>query len=138
MEILLKHLATGRPEFRFVVLKALGKLRSRYAGLDFDREIVSAEIATEAGRYFQLSQLGDLLPEQGDAARLLGRVVAETRNLRLESVFRLLGLLYPLRDVLNAYHGVMSGRRVPRANAQEFLDNLLAGRPPPAGAVPDR
>jgi ATP/ADP translocase/HEAT repeat protein len=127
VDVLLNHLATHRPELRFGVLKALGKLRSRYPGLKFDREIVSAEIATEAGRFFQLSRLGALLPEQGEAARLLGRVMTETRTLRLESVFRLLGLLYPLRDVLNSYHGVMSGRRVPRANAQEFLDNLLVG-----------
>ncbi len=127
VEILLNHLATGHPEFRFGVLKALGKLRSRYAGLDFHRETVSAQIDIEAGRFVQLCRLEDLLPEQGDAARLLDKVMTETRTLRLESVFRLLGLLYPLRDVLNSYHGVMSGRRIPRANAQEFLDNLLAG-----------
>ncbi len=127
VEILLNHLATRAPEFRFGVLRALGKLRSRYPGLEFDRKIVSAEISTEAGRFFQLSRLGDLLPVEGAAARLLGRVMTETQTLRLESVFRLLGLLYPLRDVLNSYHGVMSGRRVPRANAQEFLDNLLVG-----------
>jgi ATP/ADP translocase len=127
VDILLKHLATQRPEYRFVVLRALGTLRSRYPGLDFDRDIVSAEIATEAGRFFQLSRLSALLPSEGEPARLLGRVIGETRDLRLESVFRLLGLLYPLRDVLNSYHGVMSGRRVPRANAHEFLDNMLAG-----------
>ena len=127
VDILLNHLANHRPELRFGVLKALGKLRSRYPDLKFDAEVVSAEIATEAGRFFQLSRLGTLLPEQGEPAALLGRVMAETQTLRLESVFRLLGLLYPLRDVLNSYHGVMSGRRVPRANAQEFLDNLLEG-----------
>jgi len=127
VDILLNHLATHLPEMRFGVLKALGKLRSRYADLAFNEEVVSAEIATEAGRFFQLSRLGTLLPEQGEPAQLLGRVMTETQMLRLESVFRLLGLLYPLRDVLNSYHGVMSGRRVPRANAQEFLDNLLVG-----------
>ncbi len=127
VDILLDHLATHRPELRFGVLKALGKLRSRYPELKFNPEVVSAEIATEAGRFFQLSRLGTLLPEKGEPAGLLGRVMTETQTLRLESVFRLLGLLYPLRDVLNSYHGVMSGRRVPRANAQEFLDNLLDG-----------
>jgi AAA family ATP:ADP antiporter len=127
VDILLDHLSTHRPELRFGVLKALGKLRSRFPELKFNPEVVSAEIATEAGRFFQLSRLDTLLPEQGEPAALLSRVMAETQTLRLESVFRLLGLLYPLRDVLNSYHGVMSGRRVPRANAQEFLDNLLDG-----------
>ncbi|MEN8006301.1 MAG: Npt1/Npt2 family nucleotide transporter [Candidatus Krumholzibacteriota bacterium] len=128
VDTLVRHLGTHRPEFRLLVLKALGKLRSRYRSLDFDQEIVSNEITIEARRFFLLSRLGDLLPDKGDKARLLEKAVAETRNLRLESVFRLLGLLYPLRDVLNSYHGVISGRRVPRANAQEFLDNMLAGR----------
>ena len=128
VDILLRHMASHRPEFRLLVLKALGKLRSRYPALSFEREIVSNEISIEAQRFLLLSRLGDLLPDKGDKALLLERVVAETRNLRLESVFRLLGLLYPLRDVLNSYHGVMSGRRIPRANAHEFLDNLLAGR----------
>jgi ATP/ADP translocase/HEAT repeat protein len=127
VDFLLNHMASQRPEFRFGVLKALGKLRSRYPALVFDPGIVTAEIATEAGRYYQLSRLSTLVPAQGAAAALLERVMAETRSLRLESVFRLLGLLYPLRDVLNSYHGVMSGRRLPRANAQEFLDNLLEG-----------
>ena len=128
VDILLRHLATHQPEFRLLVLKALGKLRSRYPSLSFDRDIVSIEIKTEAQRFLLLSRLGDLLPDKGDKALLLDRVVAETRDLRLESVFRLLGLLYPLRDVLNSYHGVMSGRRIPRANAQEFLDNLLGSQ----------
>jgi ATP/ADP translocase len=127
VDILLDHLATGRPEFRFVVLKALGKLRSRYPVLIFDRKMVSKEISTEAGRFVQLSRLGVLLPDEGEPGRLLARVVAETQSMRLESVFRLLGLLYPLQDVLSSYHGVMSERRVPRANAHEFLDNLLVG-----------
>ncbi len=128
VDILLGHMASHRPEFRLLVLKALGKLRSRYPSLSFDAEIVSNEIAIEAQRFFLLSHLGDLLSGKRDRDLLLERVIVETRTLRLESVFRLLGLLYPLRDVLNSYHGVMSGRRIPRANAQEFLDNLLTGQ----------
>jgi ATP/ADP translocase/HEAT repeat protein len=128
VEILQRHLATHQPEMRFDVLKALGKLRTRYAALRFDDAVVSREVMIEAGRYIELARVGVLLPTAGEQARLLGRAITETQQLRLESVFRLLGLLYPAKDLLNAYHGVMSGRRVLKANAQEFLDNLLKGR----------
>lgn len=127
VDLLLKHLATHRPELRYEVLKALGKLRARYQGLSFDGKAVSREVAIEAARYLQLARLTLLLPGEGEKAALLARAIGETQQLRLESVFRLLGLLYPAKDLLNAYHGLMSGRRILRANAQEFLDNLLTG-----------
>ncbi len=127
VDVLVRRLATRHPNMRYEVLKGLGKLRAGYPFLVFDREIISREICIEAGRFIQLARVGKMLPDRGEAARLLARAIAETQQLRLESVFRLLGLLYPAKDLLNAYHGVMSGRRVPRANAQEFLDNLLTG-----------
>jgi HEAT repeat protein len=128
VDILLKHLVTEEPFLRYEVLKALGKLRAGDLGLAFDPKIVSHQIAVEVGRYFQLAGVMNLLPVGTREADLLGRAIGEIQQLRLESVFRLLGLLYPARDLLNAYHGIMSGRRVLRANAQEFLDNLLTGR----------
>lgn len=127
VDVLLRRLETRHPHMRYAVLKGLGKLRARYPGLVFDTRLISREISTEAGRFIQLAGVDALLPVEGEAAALLQRAVAETQQLRLEGVFRLLGLLYPARDVLNAYHGVMSGRRVLRANAHEFLDNLLEG-----------
>ena len=127
VDVLVRRLATRHPNMRYEVLKGLGKLRSGFPGLVFDREIISREICIEAGRFIQLARVGTLLPDQGPAGQLLMRAIGETQQLRLESVFRLLGLLYPAKDLLNAYHGVMSGRRVLRANAQEFLDNLLVG-----------
>ncbi len=123
--VLLRRLATHEPELRFIVLKALGKLRARYPDLEFDARIVSEEVAVEASRFIQLDRMGVLLPEKGDAARLLLQAIGETQRLRLESVFRLLGLLYSPQDLLSAYLGVVSGRRLLKANAQEFLDNIL-------------
>ncbi len=127
VDVLIRRLATRQPNMRYEVLKGLGKLRAGYPSLVFDREIISREINIEAGRYIQLARVGTMLPDKGEAEQLLTRAITETQQLRLESVFRLLGLLYPAKDLLNAYHGVMSGRRILRANAQEFLDNLLVG-----------
>jgi ATP/ADP translocase len=127
VDVLVRRLATQHPNMRYEVLKGLGKLRANYPQLVFDRDLISGEVCLEAGRYIQLARIGAVLPDRGIGAALLTRAIAETQQLRLESVFRLLGLLYPAKDLLNAYHGVMSGRRVLRANAQEFLDNLLVG-----------
>lgn len=127
VEVLVRRLATQHPNLRYEVLKALGKLRAGYPELKFDRDIISREICLEAARCLQLARVRAMLPGTGEAPALLRRTIVETEHLRLESVFRLLGLLYPARDLLNAYHGVVSDRRVLRANAREFLDNLLAG-----------
>lgn len=127
VDVLVRRLISGRPNLRYEVLKSLGKLRANYPTLVFDRERISSEVCLEAGRFIQLARVGTMLPARGAGAALLSQAIAETQQLRLESVFRLLGLLYPAKDLLNAYHGVMSGRRVLRASAQEFLDNLLVG-----------
>jgi AAA family ATP:ADP antiporter len=127
VEALIRRLTARRPNLRFEVLKSLGKLRSRFTNLAFDEAIISGEICEEAGRYIQTARMGMLLSAENESEKLLLKKITETQHIRLESVFRLLGLLYPAKDLLNAYYGVMSGRRVLRANAQEFLDTLLTG-----------
>jgi len=126
LDVLLRRLATHEPELRYLVLKALNRQRSHYPKLKFDSKIVSEEIVVEASRFIQLARLEALLPRKGEAAQLLVKAIGETKQLRLESVFRLLGLLYPASDLYNAYHGVTSRKRLAKANAREFLDQILS------------
>ncbi len=126
VNILLQHLASRNPELRFPVLKALGKLRSHYPQLDFPPGVITEEIITEAQHYLQLDQLVDLLPREGTAGALLHQTISETQQLRLESVFRLMGLVYPASDLFSAYLGITGGQRIQRANALEFLDTFLS------------
>jgi AAA family ATP:ADP antiporter len=123
--ILLRHLATHDPELRYPVLKALGRLRARHPRLRFDADVVAGEIGIEAGRWLHLQRYSSLVPDGGEASALLRRTIGETQQLRLESVFRLLALVHPPRDVHNAYLGLTGRRREARANAREFLGNLL-------------
>ncbi len=125
VDVLLRRLSTHEPELRYTVLKALSRQRSKFPHMVFDEKLVSEEIAIEASRYIQLDRVGLLVPEKSDADLLLSKAIGETQQLRLESVFRLLGLLYPSQDLYNSYHGVVSGQRVAMANAREFLDNIL-------------
>ena len=45
----------------------------------------------------------------------------------LERIFKLLGLKYKQNDIEIAYAGLVSDKQEARANAIEFLDNLLSG-----------
>lgn len=124
--VLQRRLSTHEPELRHIVLQSLYRLRSRHPKLHFDRALVDREIREEAGRFCQLARLRDLLPREGEGAELLMKAIGEVQRLRLEGVFRLLALHYPGKDMESAYHGLFSGRRRQRANAQEFLENILS------------
>jgi hypothetical protein len=62
------------------------------------------------------------------ASRLLTRAVRERRAALLEHTFRLLGLLYSTKEMSDAHHGLMSEDRAMRANAMEFVDNVVERR----------
>jgi AAA family ATP:ADP antiporter len=50
----------------------------------------------------------------------------EQLDRRLNSVFQLLALIYPEREILDAHPWILSGRPDLRSNALEFLDSRLA------------
>ncbi len=56
---------------------------------------------------------------------LLRRALRERMEHELERIFRLLALLYPPRDIHNAYVGLRLGRPRVQANALEVLEHLL-------------
>jgi hypothetical protein len=58
---------------------------------------------------------------------VLTRALRERMARELERIFRLLGLLYPPRDIHNAYAGLTSGQVRIRANAMEVLEYLVRG-----------
>ncbi|UCF04697.1 MAG: HEAT repeat domain-containing protein [bacterium] len=59
------------------------------------------------------------------ARRLLMKALEERLDYNLEIIFRFLGLRYRPRDMYDAYLGIVSDRTNLRANAIEFLDNIL-------------
>jgi len=93
-------------------------------------EIVVAEAQTYFDLLKVLSYFADVIPERSKAtaSRLLSRALQERLDQALERIFRLLGLAYPSQDIYTAYLGITSKNRISRANALEFLDNILKGR----------
>ena len=58
---------------------------------------------------------------------LLTQMVAERVEEHVKTLFGLLALLHPSRDVWAAHRSLVSGRRELRAHALEYLDNTLQG-----------
>lgn len=115
---------------RFDVMKALNKIRRRDPALVPTRpEIPDLLEAEVIGFYRSFQILVALGASPGlkvsGKDTLLVRAVRERMENELERIFRLLGLMYPARDVHNAYAGLTSGRVHLEANSLEVLENLL-------------
>lgn len=120
------------PGLRFDVLKALNKLRRADPDLvapspEFDN-MLQAELMGYY-RSFQMIAAFELQPGDGprpaNGESVLHRALRERMEYEMERIFRLLGLLYPPRDVHNAFIGLTSGRPQLQANALEVLEHLL-------------
>jgi len=125
------YLAAGldQPDSRlqYPVVRAMSRIRLRQGDVRFDPDRVSPRIVAELRRYYRYQSFLQDVPRNGAVAgtQLLRRALSEQLNRRLDVIFRLIGLLYPPKDIFDAYYGVSSGRRDLRANALEFLDSTL-------------
>lgn len=141
VDALLAQLNQPNPLLRFQALKALNRLRNNFPMLKFNEKLLEQEILEEIRRYssganilYSCQQVQARAEAQNGSPRLIAarqlltRAMEEKLDDSLERIFRLLGLIYPPRDVYNAYLGIASARQDARANALEFLDNLLAPR----------
>jgi len=132
---LAESLIQSDPGVRFDVLKALNKLRSRDPGLAPPRSDVEDMLNAELMGYYRSFQiLAAIDPNAGSAVpglrsrggeSVLTRALRERMAYELERIFRLLALLYPPRDVHNAFLGLTMGTSQRQANAQEVLEHLL-------------
>ncbi len=133
-DALARSLVQSDPGLRYDVLKALNQLRERDPALlpaDVDyTDMLNAELMG----YLRSLQVmaaydspwkphGAELSRGGE--RLLKRAFLEQMDHELERIFRLLALVYPPRDIHNAFVGLISARPQLQANALEMLEQLL-------------
>ena len=114
---------------QFQIIKSLGKMRDRFSRLHFDKGEVERVLRGEAETYFvHSSRLATLerADLDDDAMTLLKRALQERFEFTRDRIFRLLGLIYPAKDIYNSWNGVVNGRPPVRAAALEFLGNLLS------------
>jgi len=128
---------------RLEVVRALSDLRRLKPRLKFHRERVVSVILEECKLYHQtLSAMHTQIiisyrnrkrsgvpvsDAERDARGSLLDLLERRLDAGLERIFRLLGLQYPQRDVDIAYEGLLSKKQDARANAIDFLDNMLTG-----------
>ncbi len=142
VDVLIEQLRQADLMLRFEVLRALNRLRKNFPSLKFPEKTIEENIVQETRDYMQTlsvlytQQHGTPETAAGTekekparvrrARRLLIKALEEKMDLNLERIFRLLGLRYQPQDMYYAYLGITSTRQEVRANAVEFLDNVLA------------
>ena len=126
-KLLLAQLNGSGRDLRYQILRALIRIRENQPVVRFDRERTSELVVEELRRYYSENLLLDGIPTNGlgPGARFLQRALRERLKERIDSIFRLLALVYPRREISDAYHWTLSGRPELRSNALEFLDSRL-------------
>ena len=137
VDVLIQCLDQNDLLIRFQVLRALNRLRKNYPMLKFSELPIESKIFEETHNYMNTltilyTQNNGIWNEQDNSSErvqsarfLLIKALEEKLDTNLERIFRLLGLKYHLRDMFNAYLGIVSKKQDLRANAVEFLDNVL-------------
>ncbi|NIS17485.1 MAG: hypothetical protein GWN00_28305 [Aliifodinibius sp.] len=128
VDVLTDNLNKVEPSLKYHVVKALNSLRSTESELRFDHGKVEQVLLNEIKDYYEIYQIlySHRQFDESPDSRLLKKALEEKQYFNLERIFRLLGLVYPPRDIFYAYQGFVSGKKVLQANAIEFLDNLLS------------
>jgi AAA family ATP:ADP antiporter len=125
VEVLLDSLLQSDATVRHRVIASLNKLEVRHPGVRLDRGVIELLLAAEiAGHYRSYQVLGPLLAQfrHNDPGVEMMR---QTMDQELERIFRLMALLLPEGGLHDAYIGLRSSSPMVRANALEFLDNVL-------------
>ena len=135
VNILLASLREKDTSVRSVCIDALNRLRQAKIDLHFDDQAVVRCVLRETRRHRNMLaalyyQIRKTSPTPSDKAvrafrrRLAGRI-EKRLDVNLSHIFSLLGLKYPAGDIQRAYRGLISDQPDLRANAIEFLDNVL-------------
>jgi len=131
--VLANSVVQSNPELRYEVIKALNKVRTRDPALLPSGVNIADLLDSELIGYYRSFQILAALDQQEgrlqpspESETLLASALRERMAQEFERLFRLLGLLYPARDIHNAYVGLTSERPQLRANSLEVLEHLLA------------
>jgi ATP:ADP antiporter, AAA family len=114
---------------RYKVVSALERLRREHDSLTFPREHIEALALDEGRSYFNYLSLHhnlfgrNRLPRGSTLALALEQKIQRTKD----RIYRLLTLIYPWRDISAAQWTLAHGDSRSRANASEYLDNILEG-----------
>jgi len=124
VRILINALNDPDERVRFAVLRALGRVRAKHPELDFSSAKISERLELElhkAYRYAWWNQAIDDSKESG----LLRKTLREKSQKTIDRLFRLLAMNHPPAELYSAFRALHSPNVRIRANAIEYLDNIL-------------
>lgn len=124
-QVLLEGLLQADVTLRHRILASLNKLHDIHRDVRVDPNVVELVLAAEiAGHYRSYQVLGPLRAQLKEDDPML-QALHHSMELELERIFRLMALLFRGAALHDAYVGVRSSNTIVRANALEFLDNVL-------------
>jgi AAA family ATP:ADP antiporter len=124
-QVLIEGLLQADVTLRFRIVSSLNKLQDAHPDLRVDREVVELLVAAEiVGHYRSYQVLGPLRARLKEDDPIL-QALRQSMDQELERIFRLMALLVEGSALHDAYVGVRSSSSTVRANALEFLDNVL-------------
>jgi HEAT repeat protein len=114
----------GAP-LRHRLIMALNKLKQRHPRIVLDVTLIELLLAAEiAGHYRSYQVLAPLDPAHPREEKVIA-ALRHSMERELERIFRLIALLSPSASLHDAYVGVRSTNPLVRANALEYLENVL-------------
>ena len=143
VRVLIKLLTSKDILIRLSAAKSLHKLKDKTDKLNFFPKVIYRLIASFCQEYSTVTHIRDVieynfnsedyqaLPEDDLTELNMAReALLDSLNIqlvqRLETLFKLLGVYYNKKDMDIAYSGLTSRLEDTRANAIEFLDNILS------------
>lgn len=124
-QILIKGLLAADVTLRHRVVASLNKLHDAHPNVAIDPHVVELLLAAEiAGHYRSYQVLGPLRARLKEDDPVL-EALKHSMEQEIERIFRVMALLLPRAGLHDAYVGVRSANPIVRANALEFLDNVL-------------
>ena len=124
-QVLVDSVLQGDATLRHRIISSLNKVRAARPDVRLDANVLELLLAAEiAGHYRSYQVLGPLRSQLKNDDPVL-EAMRHSMEQELERIFRLMALLLPLTGLHDAYVGVRSENPIVRANALEFLDNVL-------------
>jgi ATP:ADP antiporter, AAA family len=129
MNVLLDALDARDGFLRYKVVAAIEKLRRDDPKLILTRASVEALVLKESYRYYDYLTLryNVVQRDQHTQPSLLVHALDDKLERTLDRIYRLLGLIYPWKDVTAARFTIEHRDGRTRAGAIEYMDNLLGG-----------
>lgn len=126
-DLLIENLSAEDTLLKFRCVKALNRLHETNPELRIPTDAIVKMIHAETRACYETLAISRAIARNSDGGsnHLLVRALEESRDQKLEVIFRLLGLAYPQKDIYSAYTALRGPRADRRSAALEFLDNVL-------------